>query len=268
MVNKFFNVNADITGMAQLPGNMMALCDWTSLKLVDLETGQVTSSVQLSSWPHDVCAVPDNQAAVTLPLEGKIQLVDTRAGILITTKIPIRMCCKGICFFQDTFVVSYYGYAQCKVEIVDMTGKVLKEIEKDEAGQTLFSLPLYVAVDEVNGSVFVANASRNSITMINAEFKVIKTIVNKSLQQPRSMVLVDNKHLLVCCEGSNNLVLLNTEKQACRVLLDSDQDIFMPTCATYNSGLGKLFVACRAKKSNEGCLVKVFSVEPRADDVK
>jgi len=246
----------DLTGMVLLPGDMMLLCDWSndSVKLVDLKTGQLVSTLCLLSRPWAVCAAPQQQVAVTLPEEGVIQLLNISVNITKSTSIKIKSNCWAICALKDDFVVTYHDG---NIAIVDRKGRELYS----RFGQKLFSRPLYISVNASEPAVYVSDIDLHTVTKLDLELKVVRTMKNEQMQTIRSLVAVDEHHLLVSCERSHTIVLLNTKTQKVRVLLDEEKGIQGPKCASYSPENERLYVTCWTLGNAGFCNnVKVFDV--------
>jgi len=244
----------NLMGMALVPDKKMVLCDCNnkSVKLLDLESGHLVSSLRLSSPPWDVCAIPGQQVAVTLPDEGKIQVVSTQRQLTLTTRIKTRQGCRGIRYWQDTLIVTF---SEGTVLVIDLKGNVVMEMDNTNAGYLLFKCPLYVTVDYKGSTLYVSDGVKNTITKMDLTLKVVATIKNKTIRAPHGMFPLDDHHLLVCSFGSHNVVLLNTETQEERVVLGPGQGILWPRCVSYSAELGKLYVTCYRCDS-----VKVFAM--------
>jgi len=243
-----------LTGMVLVPDKKMVLCDFHnySVKLVNLESGCLVSSLRLSSQPWDVCAIPGQQVAVTLPCEGMIQVISTHGQLTLTSRIKTRNDCRGIRYWQDTLIVTF---SEGSVNVMDMKGNVVRELDNTNAGYQLFQHPLYVSVDNKGSALYVSDVNKNTITKMDRTLKVVATVENEAINGPRGMFPLDDHHLLVCGYRSHNVVLVNTETREVRVVLSRDQGIKRPVCVSYSQELGKLYVTCLDCDS-----VKVFAM--------
>jgi len=242
-----------LTGMVLVPDKKMVLCDFHnySVKLVNLESGCLVSSLRLSSQPWNVCEIPGQQVAVTL-IDGWIQVISTQGQLTLTSRIKTRYDCRGIRYWQDTLIVTFYDGT---MRVMDMKGNVVRELDNKNAGYQLFQCPLYVTVDNKGSALYVSDDGKNTITKMDITLKVLATIENEAIRAPNGMLPLDDHHLLVCGYGSNNVMLVNTEIQEESVVLGPDQEIEQPACVSYSKELGKLFVTCSECDS-----VKVFAM--------
>ncbi|XP_052781794.1 uncharacterized protein LOC128218226 [Mya arenaria] len=74
-----------LTSMALLPGDRLLLTDCANylLKLLDTYNNKLVSQVKLLGEPWDLCLLPGERAAVTLPQERKIQFVSTQENVTL-----------------------------------------------------------------------------------------------------------------------------------------------------------------------------------------
>ena len=238
--------------MALVPDNKMVLCDFNNnqVKLVDLKSGRLVSSLRLSAQPWDMCAIPGRKVAVTLPFKDEIQVISTQEQLQLTTCLKTRLECKGISYWQDTLIVTFRDGV---VQKMDMRGNVVMEIDNTKAEYEL--CPLYVTVDNKGSALYVSDAGEDTITKMDLTIKEVAKIENKAIEEPRGMFPLDDHHLLVCSFDSHSVVLVNTETQEVRELIGPDQGIRWPYCVSYSAELGKLYI------TQVGNYVKVFDMK-------
>jgi len=156
----------------------MIACDSrnASVKVVDLKLGRIESGFRLSSNPWDVCLLPEHHAAVTLPDEGKIQILKTKENIALVTSIKTRESCRGICFWENKFVLTF---PDGTLQMIDLKGKVIQEVKTDEFKQQVFGWPGYVTIIGKEPVLFVTNGDMSSLTILDLQFNILATIKNE-----------------------------------------------------------------------------------------
>jgi len=248
---------SNLSGMALLSDKRMILCDFknASVKLLDLKIGRLVSSLHLSSNPWDVCILPEQHAAVTLPHEGKIQILKTKENIALVTSIKTRKECRGILFWKNKLFLTFEGGA---LQMINLKGVVIQEVKTGE----MFKWPFYITLTGKEPTLFVSDAVRNSVTKYDLQFNILATMKNEALIGTRAIVPVDDCHLLVCGRESKKLLLLNTETQEMKVLLGPNEENLCAQCVCYSRELGKLYITC-IEDGNAGVCdsVKVFDVK-------
>jgi len=248
---------SNLSRTALLSNKRMIVCDFTnaSVKLLDLKFGCLVSGFRLSSNPWDVCILPEQHAAVTLPEEGKIQILTTKESIALVTSLKTKKDCRGICFWENKIFVTFFDGT---LQMIDLKGKVIQEVKTGE----MFERPLYITMTGKEPTLFVSDAVRNSVTKYDLQFNILATMKNEALIGTRAIVPVDDCHLLVCGRESKKLLLLNTETQEMKVLLGPNEENLCAQCVCYSRELGKLYITC-IEDGNAGVCdsVKVFEVK-------
>ncbi|XP_052816294.1 uncharacterized protein LOC128242906 isoform X2 [Mya arenaria] len=115
-----------ITALTLLSPGLFLLTDHDNscAKLVDATTRTVTSRLELPGVPWDVCALPGDQAAVTLPVKSMIELLSTKEGQLSRGKeIKVSSGCHAST--PPTLYVSD-STAQTVLQL-SLDGKLLRE---------------------------------------------------------------------------------------------------------------------------------------------
>jgi len=255
--------NCSLTGMALVEHNRIILCDNNnqSVKILDLLSCRRISTVRVSSKPYDVCAIPKQQFAISLPNEGKIQMIKIQGSLALTTSFKTRNNCRGIRNVRNTLVVTYWDGNG--LEILDLDGQVLKQIQSDENGQPLILTPFYVAVDRLGRNIYVSDHHRNTITKLDLELNVLHTFVNQAIKGPRSMFAVDECHLLVCSRENDKILLLNTETEEVHTFLGVEHGVQSPQYVCYSSDLETVFVTCISERPDVRNNVKMVSPRPQ-----
>ncbi|XP_052781640.1 protein wech-like [Mya arenaria] len=250
-----------LTSMALLPGDRLLLADWDNnlLKLVDTDNNKLVSQVKLPGKPWDLCLLPVDRAAVTLPLEGKIQFVSTQRNVTLQDVVNVDGECRGIVFCDDNLIVSYLFPG--KVVMIDMKGKVKKSVDKDSS---LFQHPLYLTVTRENQTppvIYVSDWYTNTITKLSISLEVLQSYQDPILKSPRGLAAVGDNRLLVCGGDSHNILLLDTLNGKITQQLGKEEGIKSPYSVAYCPLRKMLFVTCsqygRPELEN---FVKVFNL--------
>ncbi|XP_052779340.1 uncharacterized protein LOC128216726 [Mya arenaria] len=252
-----------LSSVAHLTGDRLLLVDRAnySLKLVDSENNKLVSEVNLPGQPWDLCLLPGDRAAVTLPQVDKIQFVSTQGNVTLQRAVNVARCCCGIDVCDDNLIVSFAnpGY----VVLMDMKGKVKKSVDKDTSGKPLFEYPEYLTVTRVSQTpvIFISDWGTNTISRLSISLEVVQTYQDPILDSPRCLAALGDNQLLVCGRDSNNILLLDTLTGEITQQLGKKEGIEMPYSVAYCSLRKMMFVTCsqyaRPELKN---FVKVFSL--------
>ncbi|XP_052778794.1 uncharacterized protein LOC128216264 [Mya arenaria] len=252
------------TSLALLPGGRLLLIDRdnTSVKMVDTNSNKLVSQIKLSSWPWDLCLLPGDKAAVTLPMEGDIQFVSTKGEVTLQGIIKVGVQCRGIDFCDDNLIVSFI--AQGKVVLMDVNGTFRKSVDKDRNGTPLFHCPYFLTVtrDGRTPAIYVSDSDTSIITKLSISLEVLQTFKDPSLTEPYGLSIVGDNQLLVCWRESNNIVLLDTSTGKITQLLGKVEGIERPYSVANCKTQKRMFVTCSPKDRPElENYVQVFNME-------
>lgn len=202
-----------VSGLCLLSPDTLLTADYFSsaLRLVDLGRRKITSSLNLTSFPYDITCLPDSQAAVTLPLGNKIQIVSTNGGFSSVKDIKVSGECYGICYSNSKLVITYHKPG--KLEMVSLDGTVYSRITTDSKGTTLFSFPCYLtALNTTRGNyLYFTDASTSSVTKLTMEEKIVSQFKDHSLSNLFEIVPIGNSHIAVCKRNRNITVICDKD---------------------------------------------------------
>ncbi|XP_052778831.1 uncharacterized protein LOC128216305 [Mya arenaria] len=247
------NKTCHLTGVARLPGDRLLLTDFNNLsvKLVNTETNTMLSQVKLPDQPWDLCLLPGDRAAVTLPCEWKIQFLSTKGEVSLQDIVAVGGRCYGIDFCDDNLIVSFFYPG--KVVLMDMKGK--KSVDKDSSSKSLFINSEYLTVtrESHRPSIYVSDWS-DTITMLSTSLQVLKTFKDAALTGPRGLTAVGDNQLLVC--DNNTIMFLDTSTGKITQLMGNGDGIEKSYSVAYCLLKKWMFVTCY-----ENDFVKVFKVK-------
>ena len=95
-----------------------------SVKLVDIVQNEVLQQLELDSQPWRVCSLPGTRAAVTLPLNNTILILDCAKQLSIVNRITVREELQELAYSNGHLIVLYdFG----KIEKLHMNGGVVRQ---------------------------------------------------------------------------------------------------------------------------------------------
>lgn len=193
----------DITGMCMVSVRKLLTADnySRSLKLVDICNHNLTT-LRLTSEPWDVTCLPENQAAVTLPNENKIQIVSTFEGLSPVRQIKVNGMCHGICCNDGKLMVSYLNPG--KLELVGLNGSLYWSVSKDNNGVDLFSCPQYVTLQSTADEecFYVSDQNNSTVTKITMGGDIVYQFRDHRLACLLGLVAIGDNHIAVCSSGT------------------------------------------------------------------
>ncbi|XP_052815518.1 uncharacterized protein LOC128242416 [Mya arenaria] len=198
-----------ISGLTLLSPGIFLLTDRGNrcAKLVDATTRTVTSRLELPGRPRVVCALPDDQAAVTLLDKSMIQLMSTKEGQLSRGKeIKVSPGCHGIAYNNNRLYVSY-PYNP-RIEVMTLDGLIISTFQTVD-GRQPFQRPLYLTVSaSTPPTLYVSDYNAHTVLQLSLDGKALREYRDKKLEYPVSVVAVGPGQLLVCGNSSHNVMLL------------------------------------------------------------
>ncbi|XP_052818179.1 uncharacterized protein LOC128244202 [Mya arenaria] len=223
-----------ITGSALISPGIFLLADNGNncVKLVDVSTGTVTSRLHLPDKPWDVCVLPDDQAAVTLPDKSIIHLMSTKEVQLSYGKeIKASPDCRGIASYNNKLYVSYKSNP--RIEVMTLDGHIISTFLKDD-GKLLFHEPYYLTVSaSTPPTLCVSDYSAHTVLQLTLEGKVLGEYRDKELSHPLSVLKVGPGQLLVCGRDSNNVMLLTERDGKMTEILGKKDGLTLPDSVSF-----------------------------------
>ncbi|XP_052816291.1 uncharacterized protein LOC128242905 [Mya arenaria] len=245
-----------ISGLALLSPGLFLLADFDNYcaKLVDVNTRTVTFILQLPDKPWDVCVLPDDQAAVTLPDTSMIQLLSTKGGKLSCGKeIEVSSYGRGIAYYNNRLYVSYI--ANPRIEVMTLDGYILSIFQTVDGRQT-FQCPYYLTVSaSTPPTLYLSDRGTHTVLQLSLDGKALREYSDKKLKHLESVVAVGPGQLLVCGYGSHNVMLLTERDGKMTEILGHKDGLAKPYSASFCPQTRTLVVGMYGNDS-----LKVFNV--------
>ncbi|XP_052818160.1 E3 ubiquitin-protein ligase TRIM71-like [Mya arenaria] len=180
-----------ISGAALLSPGILLLADMRNenVKLVNVSARTVTSCLRLPGKPWDVCMLPDDQAAVTLPYKSTIHLMSTKEVQLSYGKeIKVSPDCRGIASYNNILYVSYTSNP--RIEVMTLDGHIISTFQTDDRRQ-LFKEPFYLTVStSTPPTLYVSDFDAHTVLQLSLDGKVLGEYRYEQLTRPRTVVEV------------------------------------------------------------------------------
>ena len=155
----------DITGAVELSNGKLVVADMynESVKLFDTEY-KVVAQYKLLTAPWDVALIKDNKIIVTFPKERRLQYYTVDNGFKPGKKIGRYSNFYGVDYHQDKIFVTCPRDKPASVKILDIDGKILKQISTEPGQQSYFVDPLFISVRYDGKMVYISDSACNTIT--------------------------------------------------------------------------------------------------------
>lgn len=201
-----------ITGMAVLGQNKLVVVDFKNctLKIVDTVEKGIISRVQLTSGPKDITVLSDNQVAVSLPNLGVIKLFDTKEELLEIGELKVDPNCSGLAYYDGKLLVTYLS-SQPGVQIINLQGQLLANVENTQQNKPIFVQPRYAAIDHTGKYFYISDFSLNTVTRADWAGNILGVYKHSSLINPCGLVCLPGGEIIVCSTSNDHLHLISED---------------------------------------------------------
>ncbi|XP_045206567.2 uncharacterized protein LOC123558765 [Mercenaria mercenaria] len=245
-----------ISGIVTLNDTTLACTDWfnNKVKLIDITRGALTSEIDVPP-PWDLTLVPNEEIAVSLTFERKIQFLSFRQSLCKGRFIKVNGSCRGIAYSNDKLVVSFEGVP--KVETLTLQGKVLHCITTDNTATALFDYPLYVAVSSGDEIIYVSNSKANSVNKLTFDGQVLATYKDLDFMDPRDLVVCEDGHVLVCSYSKSNIQLVSPKGKRLKNILERKDGVDLCLALCYDEDKNMLYLS----NCNSGNQIQIYKIK-------
>ena len=159
---------------------------------------------------------------------------DTDGAVLMYQSFTIAISAKKV------FVTS--AETKC-ILVYDLNGTFIKQIGKEGSGDGEFLSPFGIAINEVNGDIYVCDLVSNRVQIFSKDYSFISHFGNGILQSPRDIKLTRD-YIFVLCEKNPFLVTFdNNLTQVHNVISKSISEHFNRPFGMVIDGAGKLIIS-------------------------
>ncbi|XP_053374114.1 uncharacterized protein LOC123532790 [Mercenaria mercenaria] len=230
-----------IVSACALEDGTLVLADSNNQKLKRVESINytVTDSCYLSARPRQVCAVSNQEVAVSCQSAG-VKFVSLQPKMTVTRQIKPGHTCKGLAYVDGHLYItdkeSVYEYTT--------TGTMLHQLTKIQSGQPLFDSIYSIVVSGDGGKIYVADRTYGLISM-DRTGQVLGTFSGPEVNSAEDASVTDNGSVLVCGYSSKNIVQFGPDCEMIGEVLKSNSNEKRCTSICYNSFNSKLIVGRR-----------------------
>jgi len=168
--------------------------------------------------------------------------------------VGVERGCLGIAFFQHTFILGFPSPASRVVRMSE-EGEVLNTLTYDSSGNTLFSRPFFILVENTTDSarILVSDDGNATVYMLDVDLQLLQAFQHPSSGTLCGLAAVGGGQVLVLVWGTSTLHLLDLTTGQWQTLLGRKEGLEWSYSLVYNQAMKKLFVG--------GCHdVKVYTV--------
>ena len=238
-----------LTGLTSLcPNKILAVDRYNStLKEIDTRANTLTSQLSLPGRPWDLTLLPMNQAAITLPENQNIIFISTKGRLSLLRSISVNGECYGIASVDSNIVVSYGSPS--KIEIMNVTGRVMKTVTKGSRYERMYTGPEYIAVGRElsEEKIYRSNFETSIITKVSIKGKVLGKYKHTQFRDILGLICVGEGQGLICNSGRNTVDVVRNDGMDAVTLLDRTHGIERPRALCFCPEQATLYVSSDTK---------------------
>ncbi|KAK3604073.1 hypothetical protein CHS0354_014379 [Potamilus streckersoni] len=191
-------------GVTCLPGDRVMLADYIDNQCILLNSSyRVITSHTLTGKPCDICVLDDQEVAVSLYDENKIQILSVIGDVIRRVKmITTKYSCNGIAAAGngDMVVNGYCGNNKSQWSLINMKGDVKCTHQYDSVdGDSR------VILNDKKTLVYISLSKTNSLLCFDMDGKKLFTYSPDNLQNPFGVAVDRYDNIYVLGNSSNNI---------------------------------------------------------------
>ncbi|KAL4227978.1 hypothetical protein ACF0H5_013416 [Mactra antiquata] len=213
-------------------------CDNKNLKRVDVQTMKVIDHCSLNGTPFGLCCISEEIVAVACRIPYKVQFVSIQDKMIPTRTFDLPGNCYGIAVKGDKLYVSGDNTT---LHVYDMTGKCLRTISKDSAGNYLFSDCTHITFNESSDKMLVSDF-RSKLVCFDGRENYQSTITDSDLSGVDGVCTDGRGNIFVVGRYSETVVQYNEDGTKIGVILKGQDGLQQPSSVSFHQGLNRIFV--------------------------
>jgi len=184
-----------LTGMALLSSDRLVVAERYShsVRLVNVVQDEVLHQLEVDSQPWSLCSLPGNRAAVALPFNYTILILDCDNQLSIVNRITVREELQELGYSNGHLIV-LYGIG--KIEKLHMNGAVVRQTNLETSSLHIYQ-PLSVMTEGNVTSIYVGDYDNRRILRLDKNLQVQQVYPLKGDNVPWSVLAVGENQLLV-----------------------------------------------------------------------
>jgi len=164
-----------------------------SVKLFDVVQDEVLHQLRVDSTPLSVCSLPGDRAAVALPFNYTILILDCDNQLSIVNTITVREKMRGLAYSNGHLIVLYmYGI----IETLHMNGEVVRQNNLEMYTGNITN-HLSVMTEGNVTSIYVSYYNNIKIVRLDEDLQVQQVYLLPGDAQPLDVLALGENQLLV-----------------------------------------------------------------------
>ncbi|XP_053385730.1 uncharacterized protein LOC123537750 [Mercenaria mercenaria] len=240
-------MHCQVTGICTMDDGTFVIADWTNSKLKRLNKSfTVKDHIKVECNPYSVCRTGTNEVATFLNEKTKIQFVSLGQRMELKTAFNIDSSAVGVSYdvLQDSLLVCQGN----QVSVYTKSGQMLQQYGKKGSGDNLFTSTAQLAFNVSSQFMFVTNYDAGNLQALTKDGKIIWTFSDPELKQPWGVCVLPGECILVCGQGSDNVLQIDKKGQRIGELLGASENFKYPFALAFDRKSSRLLIG---SNSNE-----------------
>lgn len=248
-----------VTGIEDLDKNdgltAIAVFNNQLIAVINMSDKAIVSQLKLPCGPWDVTTLQKDELIVTLPFRSTIAFIQVSGKEMkLTKQEKVSGDCHGITNDGIKLYVCYQNPG--KLEIMKSDCTVLKTIDIDMQGQSIFVEPQYIAINKLLKLIYVSDWNANTLICLTTDGIVKDTFNDDSLKAPTGIATDQNGNVFVAGYHSNNVIQLSPTFKSMELSLDKRDKVVLPQALAFCGKSRSLYLGLRNSE-----LLKVFKLK-------
>ncbi|KAL3889733.1 hypothetical protein ACJMK2_002062 [Sinanodonta woodiana] len=215
-----------ISDVITLPGANHILVDRANSKIkVFGEDYQFQESMAVQGNPWNVCILPDNNIAVTVPNNKTIVIIGIADKMKKITDLRTRLSCWGIAVFKKRLIIITCNDEDC-ILILDMTGAEVSSVRPDNYISDKLICPWYVKVNK--SEIYVSYSFGHKMVAYNRLWNTLFTYTDQNMALPDGIETDREGNVYLCGYDSYNVQQISADGRLIRTLITKKKDKLKP----------------------------------------
>ena len=233
-----------ISGCSFMPSGDLVLCDHSNSKLKLLDRAfKVKDSLRLNDGLWSVSVIDDDNVIVTLPFNKQLQYVHLVPRMNAGHVIQLDKKCWGVAVADNEIYVSCHNAGKGEVRILDLNGKLRRQLGVDKDRAYNFRDSEYLTVSTTGKKVFVSNYWTSIITCMTSDGNIINQYNHGDLSHPEALFVDACDNIVVCGHTSHNVLVITADGRKYD-LISIDDGIRYPYSIAFREADNTLVVGC------------------------
>ncbi|KAL3891434.1 hypothetical protein ACJMK2_003696 [Sinanodonta woodiana] len=200
------------SGVTFLPGDRVMIVDHNNNQCNLLSSSyQFITSHTLTGRPFNICVLDDQEVAVSLYNQKKIQILSVTGDIIRPVRmITTKYSCNGIAAAGERGMVvnGYYGNNKSHWSLINTRGDVKYTHQYDSTDYNYLN---YIALNNAKTRVYVSVSGMNSLLCFDMEGKKLFTYSPDNLRGPMGIAVDRYDNIYIIGMDSNNIHQLSPD---------------------------------------------------------